>query len=150
MVKSIENIKASNLCLLTNIEGFLLLDMGGHGIDYNTKQRFRSQLHYAIFILDQQTLDGDENDQQHLWGRGMDLINSENTMKTMMNSFTRYRAIYARVLYSFYQSNQGAISHIDRFLNSYRRNSSSNISSSDDSGSYSSSSDSSSSNNADS
>ncbi len=105
MVRSREDIEANTLCLLTNIESFLLLDMGGHDIDYNTKQRFRSQLHYAIFILDQQTLDGDENDQQHLWDRGMDLINSENTMETMMNSFTRHGAMYARVLYSFYQSN---------------------------------------------
>ena len=150
MVRSRENIEANTLCLLTNIECFLLLDMGGHDIDYNTKQRFRSQLHYAIFILDQQTLDGDENDQQHLWDRGMDLINSENTMETMRDSFTRHGAMYARVLYNFYRSNQGAISHIDRFLNSYKRNSSSEISNTDGSGVYSSSSDSSSSNNTDS
>ncbi len=80
MVRSRENIKENTLCLLTNIGGFLLLDMGIHNIDYNTKQRFRIQLYYVIFILDQQTLDGAENDQQHLWDRGMDLINSENTI----------------------------------------------------------------------
>ncbi len=135
MVKSIENIKASNLCLLTNIEGFLLLDMGSHDIDYDAKQRFRRQLHYAIFILDQQTEDGDENNQQHLWDRGRELIDSENTMETMRNSFNRHWVMYARLLYSFYQGNQGGISHIDRFLNSYRRSLSSDISSSDSSSS---------------
>ncbi len=152
MVRSRENIKENTLCLLTNIGGFLLLDMGIHNIDYNTKQRFRIQLYYVIFILDQQTLDGDENDQQHLWDRGMDLINSENTMETMMNSFTRHGAMYARVLYNFYQNNQGAIAHIDRFLNCHKRNLSSetDVSGAYSPSNYSSSSDSSRSNSTDS
>ena len=61
MVRSRKNIKANTLCLLTNIEGFLLLDMGSHNLDYQGKQLFKRQLHYAIYILDQKTEDYKEN-----------------------------------------------------------------------------------------
>ena len=150
MVRSKEDIKTNALCLLTNIESFLLLDMGGRDISFFTKKCFRSQLHYAIFILDKRTGDGDEDDWQQYWDRGMELINSENSMETIRNSFTRHGAMYARVLFNFYRNNQGVIAHIDRFLNSYKQNSSSEISNTDGSGAYSSSSDSSSSDNTDS
>ena len=64
MVRSKEDIEANTLCLLTNIESFLLLDMGGPDITFFKKQCFRSQLHYAIFILDKRTGDGDKDDRQ--------------------------------------------------------------------------------------
>ncbi len=35
MVRSKEDIEANTLCLLTNIESFLLLDMGGRDIDFS-------------------------------------------------------------------------------------------------------------------
>ena len=141
MVRSNEDIEANTLCLITNIESFLLLDMCD--ITFLKKQRFRSQLHSAIFFLDKVTLDDDAgDDQQQFYEKGRDLINSENSMVTITNSFTRHGAIYARVLYNFYQNNQGAIAHIDRFLNCHKRNLSSET---DVSGAYSPSSHSSSS-----
>ena len=140
MVRSIENIKASNLCLLTNIEDFLLLDMVSHNIDYDAKQRFRKQLHCAIFILDGINEDCRENGRQYLWDGGRDLIDSENIMEIIGNLFTKHVAMYARVSYSFLPSIPAAISCIDSFLNSYKQNSSSGSSSSNSSTSNSSSS----------
>ena len=151
MVRSKEDIEANTLCLITNIESFLLLDMCD--ITFLKKQCFRSQLHSAIFFLDKVTLDDDDvYDQQQFYEKGRDLINSENSMVTITNSFTRHGAIYARVLYNFYQNNQGAIAHIDRFLNCHKRNLSSetNVSGAYSPSNYSSSSDSSRSNSTDS
>ena len=66
----------STLRLLTNIEFFSLLDIGRHNLNYQGKQRFKGQLHYAIFILDKKTEDDKKNIQQHLWDNARELLDS--------------------------------------------------------------------------
>ena len=144
MVRTKENVLNNTLCLLKNIEAFILLDMGIHKIGYAEKQTFKRQLHYALFIIDGKTEECQESQdcfRQADWDNGRELINSENTMEIMTNSFTKHGAMYARVLYSCFPSTWTCITRIDRFLGINYSNSSSKSSSSSSRSSSSSSSD---------
>ena len=140
MVRSRVDIKESSVYLLRNIENFLLLEMGRHNVDYNDKQKFKRQLWYAIFILHQQEDDDVDNVRQHLWVSARDLLESENDITRMTNSFISHRAMYARALFNFHLNHYGEIYHIDRFFDGRDiDNTNMEISSSSDSSSSSSS-----------
>ena len=80
--------------------------MGRHNLDHQGKQRFKRQLYYVIFILDQKKEDEKENFRQHLLVVGRDLLDIENDIGITTDSFTLHWSTYARVLYDFIQALQ--------------------------------------------
>ena len=119
MVCKSERTYQNNTKLVANIENFIHIDMAEHNIDYSQKQTFKRQLHYAIFILDGKTEECQEDQdcfRQEHWDNARLLIQNENSMVTMTNSFTKHGAMYARVLYSCFSSNMCCIDRINKFI----------------------------------
>ena len=109
-----ENFDENNTkSLLVNIEFFLQLDLISCNVDYEGKEDFKCQLKYAIYILDGRR---EDEHHKHLWDKGRELLDSENELEVMAELFTAHGAMYARLLYSFYDKTRRAISHMTRFM----------------------------------